>query len=60
MAVGLLLVNPLAAPYYQQGAVAKVLALTLTILVGILIFAGSTLALKAYDWREIRGILRRR
>ncbi len=60
MAVSLLAVSPFAAPYYQEGAVAKVLALTTTIGLGMLVFAASVLALKAYDAREIRGLLRRR
>lgn len=59
MALVLLVVDPLFADYYQQGAVMKVVALSSTILIGMAVYGAAILGLKAYPLAEIKKLRRR-
>ena len=60
MALALALVQGFFEPFYQQGAVMKVVALSSTILIGIAVYAGGVLSFKAYDARLITRLLLRK
>jgi putative peptidoglycan lipid II flippase len=60
MAAALALVAPMFADYYQQHAAMKVTALSLTIAVGMVVYAAAILALRAYDARMLTKLLRRK
>ena len=52
--------HQLVAHYYDEGAVMKVTALSVTIVVGMAVFGSSVLVLKAYDTSMITKLLKRK
>lgn len=60
MAAGLLLAQPLFAGYYEQTIFHKAFALSCVIAIGITTYFIAVLALKAYDLRLLKSLLRRR
>ena len=60
MALGLVLIQPFFAGFYEDHITMKALALTMVIFIGGVLYAGSILALKAYDIRLVKSLLLRR
>lgn len=60
MMAALALAQGVLSPYYSQGAVMKVVALSTVILIGMAVFGAAVLAMKAYDMGMIRGLLKRK
>ena len=60
MAAALAVAQRFFADYYTQGAVMKVVALSSVITIGMVVFGGMVLALKAYDTSMVTKLLRRR
>jgi putative peptidoglycan lipid II flippase len=60
MGVALTLLQPLFAGYYEENIFSKAFALTCVITLGMLVYGGAVLGLKAYDIRLIKSLLLRR
>lgn len=60
MAAALAATQSMVAPYYQEGAVMKVVALSCVIATGMLVFGAGVLVLKAYDASMVTKLMRRR
>lgn len=60
MALALALTQGYFTAYYQEHALMKVFALSSVIAIGLLVYVGGVLVLKAYDPREIMKLLQRK
>lgn len=60
MAGALFIIHGCFVGYYEGGAFLKIVALSITILIGMTVFATGVILLKAYEVTEIKGLLKRK